>query len=380
MKKYILLAVAALTLSAACTKVETVAPDQKIAFDVVNYATQTRANSVFADEWANATFFTNAWFYPTPNDAPQHYMNNVEIKLTEGAWQPDEAYYWPRTGTINFFSYASKNALGNEVDPGNAAYGTTFKIADHTVVADDNIMIADAVYNAGKNDHNVDGNLIVTGENQTNNYTGVPTLFRHLLSQVSVNVKLATRKDIKGTNSFEATLTSATVKNVAKKGTLELTAGRSAAAGLATVAWTPASDGTQVGWTLPATAVTEDITLTVPNTVLVINATNKESENVNLLNNRSVLPQTLTAGDPATTTVVALEIAFQLVTKHGTTAYATENVTLTANLYSAAVPSWNMNQRVTYNVTIDPVGETITFDPAVAEWVSAEPVTVPLSL
>ncbi|MBQ7575382.1 MAG: hypothetical protein IJT26_02505 [Bacteroidales bacterium] len=378
MKKYILLAVAALTLSAACTKVETVAPDQKIAFDVVNYATQTRANTVFAEEWANASFFTNAWYYPTPNDNPQPYMDNVEIKLTEGAWQPDEAYYWPRTGLINFFSYASKKPLSNNyLTAGNG----TFTINEYTVTADDNIMIADAVYNAGKNDHNADGALVVTGDNQTNNYKGVPTLFRHLLSQISVNVQLKTAQEIKGTNAFEATLTGATIKNVANVGSLALTAGTTQATGLATAAWTPASDGTQVGWTLPASTVsTENITLEVHNTVLKINADTKESENVNLLNNRTVLPQALTAGDPATATVVALEIAFQLVTKHGDTAYATENVTLTANLRSEAVASWNMNQRIVYNVTIDPVGEVITFDPAVAAWVEAPAQTVPFSL
>ena len=196
-----------------------------------------------------------------------------------------------------------------------------------------------------------------------------------------MNVQLKTAQEIKGTNAFEATLTGATIKNVANVGSLALTAGTTQATGLATAAWTPASDGTQVGWTLPASTVsTVNITLEVHNTVLKINADTKESENVNLLNNRTVLPQALTAGDPATATVVALEIAFQLVTKHGDTAYATENVTLTANLRSEAVASWNMNQRIVYNVTIDPVGEVITFDPAVAAWVEAPAQTVPFSL
>ena len=48
MKKYFILAVAALAASVACSKVETefnpTDPGNKIAFEVANYATQTKAN------------------------------------------------------------------------------------------------------------------------------------------------------------------------------------------------------------------------------------------------------------------------------------------------------------------------------------------------
>ncbi|MBO4557278.1 MAG: hypothetical protein J5693_01560 [Bacteroidales bacterium] len=372
MKKYIVIALAAVVAFSACTKVEKKTVDEKISFEVASYVPQTRATSGTSLLSEGCTsFFTNAWYNPV-SGAAQYYMQNVEVKpdatTNPTQWAPEDAYYWPKTGKINFFSYASVNALpatgsDAELDFGASENpeGTKFTITNHTVVADDNIMIADAVYNASRANK---GQNDITDTENTNNPTGVPTLFRHLLAQVSFNVGLATRTATTGTTNYEATITSAVVKSVLKQGTLVLTAGASDAETLNTKAWAPAADGTKVGWT--AGTATENITLTNPTNKLKLAAGATTGNVENMLTNRTVLPQTLADA-------VVLEIVYNLDTKHGDDVYTSETgLKVTALLNSVTtIPSWNMNQRITYNVTIDPVTDIITFDPAVVAWTTA---------
>ena len=366
MKKHIIIALAAAVALAACTKVSVDEQLEKISFQVASYMVQTKATGTsLLNEGCNS-FYTNAWYTPGTGSV-QYFMQNVEIlpdaNSNPTTWAPADAYYWPKSGTLNFFSYASKNALaaseldfGESVDP----RGTVFTITDHTVAADDNIMIADAVYNAGIG--NKEQNDITDSDN-SNDPQGVPTLMRHLLSQISFTIGLATPSAASGTTNFEATITSATLKNVVNKGSLALTANASDATGLNTKTWSPASDGTAVGWT--AATSTEDITLTAPANTLTL-AESATSGNVeDMLVNRTVLPQAISSNDD-----IEIEIVYNLDTKHGTTVYThQEGLTVTGKLKNVtAVPSWNMNQRITYNVTINPITDLITFDPAVVAW------------
>ena len=366
MKKHIIIALAAAVALAACTKVSVDEQLEKISFQVASYMVQTKATGTsLLNEGCNS-FYTNAWYTPGTGSV-QYFMQNVEIlpdaNSNPTTWAPADAYYWPKSGTLNFFSYASKNALAaSELDFGESAdpKGTVFTITGHNVAADDNIMIADAVYNAGIG--NKEQNDITDSDN-SNDPQGVPTLMRHLLSQISFTIGLATPSAASGTTNFEATITSATLKNVVNKGSLALTANASDATGLNTKTWSPASDGTAVGWT--AATSTEDITLTAPAHTLTL-AESATSGNVeDMLVNRTVLPQAISSNDD-----IEIEIVYNLDTKHGTTVYThQEGLTVTGKLKNVtAVPSWNMNQRITYNVTINPITDLITFDPAVVAW------------
>ena len=62
-------------------------------------------------------------------------------------------------------------------------------------------------------------------------------------------------------------------------------------------------------------------------------------------------------------------------TKDGA-AFSEELITIedTTNLFTLvnSVSEWKMNTKYTYNVTIDPVGRKVLFDPAVAEWNTVE--------
>ena len=357
MKKLLFIA-AALAAVSACSKVETaVAPARQISFQVASYLPQTRVQGTNFKAECDY-FFTNAYY----NGAT--YIDNVKVVESNGVWSPvGSPYYWPRTGTVDFFSYASKNDLpATELTAGNA----TFEIKGHEVAEDDNIMVADAVFGAGRTDHNADGTQITDDlkEGTTDSgYTGVPTLFRHLLSQVSFKLGLAAGGSHTGTN-YVATVTSAKVVNVACKGDLSLTNSGSGSS-LTLSPWTPASDGTQVGWT-----ATDSTTLTLATPTLTLAEDATTGETVDALELRSVLPQTLTNS-------VEIQITFDLDAKHEDVVYLHEDdITVKAKLNSIDIPSWNMNQRIIYTVTIDPVTEAITFDPAVAPWVEATAQTI----
>ena len=366
MKKYIVIILAAVLALAACTKVN---PEEKkadvITFEVAGYMTKAQGNNFLAE---CPNFFTNAWYYPTSGDA-QNYMPNVEILPSPATnptqWAPAEPYYWPRSGKLNFFSYASVNALGTEIDLGNNANpkGSKITITNHTVVANDNIMVADAVYNASRN-VNADGSAVTDNlaGGTDSKFTGVPAMFRHLLAQVKFNIGLATTTPTTGTTNYVAKVTSAKVEKVLNKGTLTLTAGTTTSTTLDTKPWSPASDGTEVGWV--ASTTTTDLTLANSTELkLAAQATTGNSEE--FLDFVSVLPQTL--GD-----AVKLTIKFDLQTLHGTTVYLDEkDLEVSAVLNTSTIKDWCMNKRYIYNITIDPVTETITFDPAVAPWTSA---------
>ena len=53
-------------------------------------------------------------------------------------------------------------------------------------------------------------------------------------------------------------------------------------------------------------------------------------------------------------------------------AFSTELITIeaTTNLHSlvGAIDDWKMNTKYIYNVTIDPVGKKVLFDPAIVSW------------
>ena len=365
-KYFIILAAAALTLSAACTKVVTdEAPAKKISFEVASYvAAPTKgesssfpgSGSSLFGEFSNPKFYTYAYFYPETGTQGQVFMNNVEI-LPNGAtsaatteWAPAVEYFWPKTGYVNFFSYASKNAITPTVTNLEASKQISFT---KTIVADDNILLADACYNASAANSSA-STMTVSGETTV----GVPTLFRHLLCQVCFKFQLKTTKAHTNT-SYEVVLSSASIDDIASTGTLSLTNAGTSSTNLTIVDW--GTSGT-VGWS--PTSGTEDITLTVPSSAVTLAASSTANESTaeTLLNFRSFLPQTLSND-------VVLNLAYTVRAKHGSTTYSEETITVTGlKLNTGTLGVWNMNEKITYTIIIDPVTTIVTFDPAVAAW------------
>lgn len=391
MKKYfIVLAVAALAASAACTKVETITPDQKISFEVANYVPQTKANSSLDSE-GYTSFTANAWFFQGENNKMQ-YMNNETVSKGTDSWAPANDYYWPKDASsyINFYSYAGSKAPAISAD--ETMKTITVSYANVEIANNDNFMVADPALHFKSNVDQVEindeqGEFNYTGENagkhtytgSSQSYTGVPTLFHHMLAKVAVVVKLKTTEAKKSANTTWTVKVLADGSNIKpiKKGSLTLK--NTDAATAATIdSWKIYNGETEItdaaaksiGWIagtdIETIAFTEQ-TLTIP-----ANAT-ESADTKNLVDVRTVLPQA--------TSGVNFNLKYEVSASHGDTAFMKEIITLDEQTLAAAastVTAWNMNQITLYTITIDPVTEKVTFDPAVVEWDSVTgTITVP---
>ena len=398
MKKYIIIALAALVAFSACTKTN---PEEKksekISFTVANYMPQTKANSSLESEGYNS-FTCNAWFFPETG-ANMQYMEDVAVsKKTSGnttEWAPANDYYWPKTGYINFYSYAgSKNP---SVTPSTNLKTVTVKYENVTIAEDDNFMVADPALHFGL--ANANANLVnidheqgdfdyTTGKytytNSTQAYTGVPTLFHHMLAKVAFVVKIKTQSAASAntiwtvkilnddTNNYKSNIEALSMGSLTLTNTDEATA--------ATVgSWNLPSETDKIGWVPSASSVEgaksevmpfEDVTLTLPK-----NQT--ESTTATLLPIRTVMPQA--------TTSVGFNLAYEVSATHdGENApFLTEVIKVAKqqlSVVASTVTAWNMNQITLYTITIDPVGAKITFDPAVVEWDSqAATISLPIA-
>lgn len=384
MKKFfIAIAALALVASAACTKVN---PEEKktekISFQVANYVPQTKANSSLDSEGYNS-FYCYAWYF----GAPMQYMNNVEVKKGTNEWAPAQDYYWPKTGYINFYSYAGSQAPS--VTPSTDMKTVTVAYADKTIASTDNFMVADPALHFGV--ANFDADLVTINDEQgnfnyttgkydyttsTQSYKGVPTLFHHMLAKVAFLVKLETAEANKSANTtwtvtvLNTSDNPSTLKPV-NMGSLTLKNTDAAAdAGMGT--WSVYNGTTEVtdaaakkiGWV--AGTSTETISFATKTLTIQPNANVSAETDNKLLEVRTVMPQA--------TSGVAFDFAYQVSAQHtGDSApFMTEiikvsNKTL-AQVTNSTPAAWNMNQITLYTITIDPVGKRVTFDPAVVEW------------
>ncbi len=406
MKKIsILFAVAALVAGAACSKVETVGTadnNGKISFQVANYANQTKANETSLAAEGFWKFNTIAVFNPTDGDV-QTFMNDVEIfpfnasnaEVTSGTtgisyWSAERDYFWPKTGYINFYSYAGTKApTSKTVADVTANSGdkkkVTFAYSDVTIAANDNLLVADAAlhFNANKSTYHIDNASI----------TGVPTLFRHLLAQVKFTVKLKTADaNISANTIWKVTILNETGTNAtrvsaidfADKGTLSLV-NTDALAANATLN-TTLQEWTKTGWTATTgtNASRETVKLMSTDTtpaeiVLTLPVSTAEIDAVPIAyaDFRSVMPQA--------TSGVNFNLYYKIEAQRPgeTTPFMTEILSVTGKTLKdlvSSIENWQMNHRYTYNIIIDPVGKKVLFDPAVEAWDTATANTASINI
>ena len=407
MKKYFIIAVAAVAAMAACTKVqidETVAPDKKIGFEVGNYRAQTKANVALTNsEDGLYQFHTYAYQFPKLGDAVEFMNTDVFAwdnaspaqKVSSGtsiySWAPENDYYWPKTGYINFYSYAGTQNPTESVSSDKKTVTLTY--ADKTIASTDNIMVADAAlrFNANQQTYAVDGT-----EGSGHVTTGVPTLFRHMLAKLYMDVKIQIPAekvsantiwkvqvlegyDIDGDSSIADSEKSAIIP--VNKGTLTLTNADALAADAAlnttTQQWVRKDDYTTEntpdadvvsGWKPGNT--TEQIQLTQANVLtLPVNET-VSSSTEQLLAWRTVMPQL--------TDNVAFKLIYKVQALHGDTVFMEEirtvGIDAAANIHNltGSIAQWYSNKKITYHIIIDPVSEKVTFDPAVEDYDAVE--------
>jgi len=401
MKKYLFIAAAAVVASVACSKVEDnfneADPSNKVAFEVANYAspTQTKADETSLASEGFYSFHTYANQFPTIGN-PVTFMSNVEVKawdnsaqaVTSGngiySWAPAVDYYWPKTGYINFYSYAGSQSPDVTIESDKKT--VTFAYTDKVIGEDDNILVADAALHFNQNTENY---------KKDNVTKGVPTLFRHQLAKVTFTVHLKTTQSasdntiwtVRTINSEEInSATYASTVTVVKKGSLTLKNAdgleASAALNATEQSWTADPTGNVSGWVASTEATdVEVIPMTSQTLTIPLNATeSNETNTAYLIAERSVMPQ-VTSG---TKFVLYYEVT---ATHDGESdpflkevrSVGVDPAKTLANLVST-IDDWPKNTKITYNIIIDPVSEKVTFDPAVEKWAEESgTINVPLS-
>lgn len=407
MKKIFILAAAALTVLAACTKIETVEStvETPISFSVINHLQQTKATAGLVYP-VGVPFGTFAWW--TSGDwtgiaADQTYvfMNNEKIihsnaTDTEAAkWAPNTTYYWTKTGKITFASYSPYTTGDNtatdgfsEVPEYDVVKGFLFN--NYTIVGNTNVdlMYANLAANCSK-DYNSDGTL-VTDDQLTNTtdhgYKGVPTIFNHALCQLNFAFRAIGRMN-PNVDRIVVDVTDVDIVNIDNKGSFT-----QIPANTTTPRWASDHNSTASYDFAPSTALS--LTL-IENTATNVAATDNYTS---LGVSRILLPQalltTLDANNKpvnvATTTDQVLVVAY-IIKLHYTSVpstitetdegyWATESVTSTVRLNNGTITEWKENQNITYRISINPYAtQTVTFDPAVVDWTDAYSTDVNLN-
>lgn len=203
MKKYFIIAAAALVALAACTKNEAdkTAYEQAkvISFNTVaNKATKAPiSGTVFSS--SNDPFGVFAyylaegnWNTAAANSSAVSYMNDVEVAFddTKDIWAPTSTYYWPLEGKLTFIAYWPKDAATAAFT--NAGVLTLTGYTLKSTVADQD----DLLYSAIAADKSQNESYYVDSANSKNSETaegdkGVNIVFKHALSQIIFKAKTA---------------------------------------------------------------------------------------------------------------------------------------------------------------------------------------------
>lgn len=395
MKKYLIIAVAAVATMAACSKVETVdnAPDSPIRFSVVNHMQRTKAATQGLTYPTSVPFGANAWWTQetwdnTAASSKQTYvfMVNQEVAYdaTNAEWAPTVPFYWTKTGYITFASYSpyvddsTKASKGFSAIPEyNVNNGYIF--TDYTIVDGTNVdlmysdLAADCTKNTNKNGADVTDDLSGSADSR---FVGVPTIFNHALCQIGFEFRAIGRMN-PNVDRIVVELEDVDIVNIDKKGTFTQIPSSG------TVKW--ASDHTAA-----ANLANYDYQ---PASTITLNLIESTSANLAATNNytaldvtRILLPQNLEDDDdPTDSTVDPIEtttdqklVVTYTIKMHYVSApsdesdpayWATEQVVSSVRLNNGNITAWRDNQNITYRISINPYNIVpVTFDPAVVDW------------
>lgn len=190
MKKSLFFLAAAALAFASCSNDETVEVNQSLKeANVISFRPFINAQTRAADQTATTLQETTAGFYVTAYykasgvSTSSEYFDNVCFK-TDGSsttYNSDTKYYWPASGTLDFFAYApsESNSQITRTDY------KTFTVTPSSTVAEQ----VDLIY-ANTDGKSKIGNFTSTGGSEsTYGAAGVPLNFRHTGSKIVVKVK-----------------------------------------------------------------------------------------------------------------------------------------------------------------------------------------------
>lgn len=351
MKRFFLAALAIAAI-ASCTKNEVnevtdnnqitfqtvVGPSTKALIDGINYATTAPSFGTFA--YYNATGET----FPT---GAELYIPESEVSYSASNWTTTTPYYWPKNGSLAFFSY-SPYTINSSVEC-DESDGITISDYDVALAQDVDVMVADVITGQTENDSN-------------GGYTGVPTIFRHKLSQI-VDVTFKTDKDYNDGTPFSAGEKQFFI-NYVKVNKLEQTG--------TYVSGNNVNETNLGTWTLPTTPAYDHnydwFTETSPcNTEFK----STPATSANTMSYILMIPQTY-VDDADPTNVSNVEIKYTIRTYTSAGVFSDDVVTANVSMYDIFSGTSNalaMNKKVTLNFTIGV--NQIYWAPSVVEWSTA---------
>lgn len=343
MKKYFVIAAAALVALAACSKNEAdnaaYEQSRQISFSTVaGKATRTPLSGTVY-KTTDPTFgvfcyaLTSGKTWAANSADGQAYMDKIEISYngTDKIWEPASVYYWPLSGSLTFTGFSPYTEASKVTyAPATKALTVTNYVAAATTAAQTDLMWANTQKDL------TDNQSTYTSESATSTLKGVNMVFHHALSQVIFKVKKAA-----GLDDYTVTVNSITF-NAMSTGTLTVT-DDSPVWGAATVKDDYSSEGTDV---------------VAPNN----SAAFAQVGNANMM-----VPQTLTAANPLVENDQKFVITYSLE-KSGVDL---GQKAVTVALRTTDVTAWEQNKIYNYNIVIDL--NKIYFNPTMVDWVNADP-------
>lgn len=368
MKKFFILAAAALVTLAACSKNEadTTAYEQSrvINFNTVaNKATKAPiTGTVFAS--TNAPFGVFAyylaegnWNTAAANSSAVSYMNDVEVAFndTKDIWAPSSTYYWPLEGKLTFIAYWPKDAATAAFS--NAGVLTLTNFTVNTTVANQ----VDLLYSAIAADKTQNDAYYVDSANSKNSETaegdkGVNIKFKHALSQVIFKAKTADEVYDAGL-SFKVNTITVNAASTATSMTVTNPTDAQLAENITT--WT--APGTKVNFAASATAFPA-----AANTYLTKTLSDPIGDPL------LMIPVTAFAGTDPTVT-----INYTLYRISDNQSLGSKEVTIHFDDVDDVITEWKAGKKYVYNFTIDL--QKIYFNPTITDWVDggSQDVDVP---
>lgn len=350
---------------ASCAKFEQGggADDIRISYNVISQKQSVRST----DYPTETPFVSYAWQLTAGkswnNEADradaQVYINKAIIQHQGGRWYDlSTDYYWPLNGSLSFMSYSPASIPDANVSVDNVN-GVKFKDWDVDANQDVDLMVADAAMDK-------------TANETLGAFTGVPTIFRHKLAMIAgfrFNTfhDYANGHDGSSGNSYQNGdilffIKSISINKLKQKG--NYTSGPlSSAARLGK--WTLTADATEKYYTWYSGSGDEEIRYST---------TEGESIPATGLGGREylyVLPQEFDPlGSKTDTEVPHITIEYTKRT-YSASSFSDENITSSVALYDVLAPMGNefqINKRITFNVTINLDTKLITWAPDYDEW------------
>ena len=373
MRKYPIIFFAAAAALAACTKTEVI-PVENDTLAEITYETApvTKAPTATQKEFKNTNIFSSVAFYLPESSSwdwadktkPEVYIGSedatisgsydgVTIAYDGKAWRnAAKKYYWPKKGKLTFFAWSLNSANLNISFPSTYGAGV-YCIPSQGIVMnyfdiDDNknidFMVADVALDKNTNQHEY--------------YTdGVPTLFRHKLSQLYFTVR--EKEDYSG---VKFTLNSIEFKNLADQ---------------ASYAQHPTESMSALGINFSKS----NQTYVTGSTQEVKYSTDGEAVQTNKNSQTIYLPQTFLKSN-AGSQVVEITYTVEYTTdvdsdNDGKNDVITETITETKKLCelfpdstSTGNGKWEMGKKYILNLIF--ALDEILWDPAVEDWTSVE--------